>query len=154
MHKLNQIVADPSLYRGKSSHAPLLCCWDSNNTWCFRDLWRSVSFTVQRPYLRAITCCKCLLACLAASPWLIHSRAFMEYCVQRWDNLLPLMYLSNTASPLESYFHWSVLYMQLSWVQKYNSKQCFKVQYFGKLYRWRVTLWQNAKQWCSICKAI
>ncbi|KAJ6900997.1 hypothetical protein NC652_026941 [Populus alba x Populus x berolinensis] len=35
------------------------------------------------------------------SPWLIHSRAFMEYCVQGWDNL-PLMYLSNTASPLES----------------------------------------------------
>ncbi|KAG6758725.1 hypothetical protein POTOM_039085 [Populus tomentosa] len=38
------------------------------------------------------------------SPWLIHSRAYMEYCVQGWDNL-PLMYLSNTASPLESYFH-------------------------------------------------
>ncbi|KAJ6892778.1 hypothetical protein NC651_025862 [Populus alba x Populus x berolinensis] len=27
---------------------------------------------------------------LGGSPWLIHSRAFMEYCVQGWDNL-PLM---------------------------------------------------------------
>lgn len=45
--------------------------------------------------------------CHTGSPWLIVTRAFMEYCVQGWDNIPRklLMYFSNTANPLGSYFH-------------------------------------------------
>ncbi|XP_043712282.1 beta-glucuronosyltransferase GlcAT14A-like [Telopea speciosissima] len=41
------------------------------------------------------------------SPWFILSRAFMDYCIQGWDNLPRklLMYFTNVAYPLESYFH-------------------------------------------------
>lgn len=41
------------------------------------------------------------------SPWAILSKGFMEYCVKQWDNLPRklLMYFSNVAFPLESYFH-------------------------------------------------
>lgn len=38
---------------------------------------------------------------------MILTRAFMEYCVKGWDNLPRklLMFFSNVAYPLESYFH-------------------------------------------------
>ncbi|XP_021297061.1 beta-glucuronosyltransferase GlcAT14A-like [Herrania umbratica] len=41
------------------------------------------------------------------SPWVILSRFFMEYCVQGWDNIPRklLMYFTNVAYPLETYFH-------------------------------------------------
>ncbi|KAK7255067.1 hypothetical protein RIF29_28469 [Crotalaria pallida] len=41
------------------------------------------------------------------SPWMILTRAFMEYCVSGWDNLPRklLMFFSNVAYPLEFYFH-------------------------------------------------
>ncbi|KAK3219117.1 hypothetical protein Dsin_013087 [Dipteronia sinensis] len=41
------------------------------------------------------------------SPWMILTRDFMEYCVHGWDNFPRklLMYLTNTAYPLELYFH-------------------------------------------------
>ncbi|KAJ4963712.1 hypothetical protein NE237_023651 [Protea cynaroides] len=41
------------------------------------------------------------------SPWFILSRDFMDYCVYGWDNLPRklLMYFTNVAYPLESYFH-------------------------------------------------
>ncbi|KAK6267869.1 hypothetical protein QUC31_012029 [Theobroma cacao] len=41
------------------------------------------------------------------SPWVIVSRFFMEYCVQGWDNIPRklLMYFTNVAYPLETYFH-------------------------------------------------
>ncbi|XP_057454040.1 beta-glucuronosyltransferase GlcAT14C-like [Lotus japonicus] len=41
------------------------------------------------------------------SPWVILTRAFMEYCVKGWDNLPRklLMFFSNVVYPLESYFH-------------------------------------------------
>lgn len=40
------------------------------------------------------------------SPWVILSRAFMEHCIQGWDNFPRklLMYLTNVAFPLELYF--------------------------------------------------
>ncbi|XP_011046601.1 PREDICTED: uncharacterized protein LOC105141165 [Populus euphratica] len=78
MHKINQIVADHSLYLRKSSH---------------------LYYAVETPTTPDA------FEIFGGSPWLIHSRAFLEYCVQVWDNLprkIP-MYLSDTASPLESY---------------------------------------------------
>ncbi|KAL9402987.1 hypothetical protein Peur_006836 [Populus x canadensis] len=80
IHKINQIVVDPSLHLQKSSH-----------------LYYAVETRTTPDAFKIF----------GGSPWLILSRAFMEYCVQGWDNLPRklLMYFSNTASPLESYFH-------------------------------------------------
>lgn len=41
------------------------------------------------------------------SPWVILSRSFMEFCVHGWDNIPRklLMYFTNVAYPLETYFH-------------------------------------------------
>ncbi|XVF23206.1 hypothetical protein REPUB_Repub13aG0017000 [Reevesia pubescens] len=41
------------------------------------------------------------------SPWVILSRFFMEFCVHGWDNIPRklLMYFTNVAYPLETYFH-------------------------------------------------
>ncbi|KAL3632810.1 hypothetical protein CASFOL_025794 [Castilleja foliolosa] len=40
------------------------------------------------------------------SPWMILTRSFLEHCVKGWDNFPRklLMYFSNVAFPLESYF--------------------------------------------------
>ncbi|CAK7323738.1 unnamed protein product [Dovyalis caffra] len=80
MHKINQIVVDPSLYLKKRSH-----------------LYYAVETRTTPDAFRIF----------GGSPWMILTRAFMEYCVEGWDNLPRklLMYFSNTASPLESYFH-------------------------------------------------
>ncbi|KZV15584.1 xylosyltransferase 1-like [Dorcoceras hygrometricum] len=45
--------------------------------------------------------------CWVRSRWMILSRALMEHCVNGWDNLPRklLMYFTNVAYPLESYFH-------------------------------------------------
>jgi protein xylosyltransferase len=44
---------------------------------------------------------------LIGSPWMILTRSFMEYCVNGWDNLPRklLMFFSNVAYPMETYFH-------------------------------------------------
>ncbi|TYH47532.1 hypothetical protein ES332_D10G003900v1 [Gossypium tomentosum] len=41
------------------------------------------------------------------SPWVILSRSFMEFCIYGWDNIPRklLMYFTNVAYPLETYFH-------------------------------------------------
>ncbi|KAL2539093.1 Core-2/I-branching beta-1 [Abeliophyllum distichum] len=41
------------------------------------------------------------------SPWMMLSRAFIEHCVNGWDNLPRklLMYFTNSLFPLEFYFH-------------------------------------------------
>lgn len=80
IHKINQIVVDPSLHLQKSSH-----------------LYYAVETRTTPDAFKIF----------GGSPWLVLTRAFMEYCVQGWDNLPRklLMYFSNTASPLESYFH-------------------------------------------------
>ena len=46
------------------------------------------------------------LFCQTGSPWVILTREFMEYCIRGWDNSPRklLMYFSNVAYPLESYF--------------------------------------------------
>ncbi|MED6216144.1 hypothetical protein PIB30_004627 [Stylosanthes scabra] len=77
---MNQIVVDPSLHHEKSS--PLFFAVESRET--------PDSFSI-----------------FIGSPWVILTRSFMEYCIQGWDNLPRklLMFFSNVAYPLESYFH-------------------------------------------------
>ncbi|XP_015938216.1 beta-glucuronosyltransferase GlcAT14C [Arachis duranensis] len=77
---MNQIVVDPSLHYEKSS--PLFFAVESRET--------PDAFNI-----------------FLGSPWVILTRAFMEYCIQGWDNLPRklLMFFSNVAYPLESYFH-------------------------------------------------
>ncbi|KDP22515.1 hypothetical protein JCGZ_26346 [Jatropha curcas] len=76
---VDQIVIDPSLYLEKSS-----------------DLF----YTVERRRPDAFKI-------YGGSPWVILTRGIMEYCVQGWDNLPRklVMYFSNVAYPIESYFH-------------------------------------------------
>ncbi|KAK7293942.1 hypothetical protein RJT34_16823 [Clitoria ternatea] len=76
----NQIVVDQSLHYERSS--PLFFAVESRET--------PDAFTTFR-----------------GSPWVILTRSFMEYCVKGWDNLPRklLMFFSNVAYPLESYFH-------------------------------------------------
>ncbi|KAJ4826384.1 hypothetical protein Tsubulata_026126 [Turnera subulata] len=78
-NKINQIVVDPSLYLQKSSH-----------------LFYAVEKRATPDAFKIF----------GGSPWLILSRDLVEYCVQGWDNLPRklLMYFSNTANPLGSYF--------------------------------------------------
>lgn len=78
--KVNKIVIDPSLHNQQSS--PLFYAVET------------------RPAPDAFTL-------FGGSPWVILSRSFTEYCVQAWDNFPRklLMYLTNVAYPLESYFH-------------------------------------------------
>ncbi|KAJ7951992.1 Beta-glucuronosyltransferase [Quillaja saponaria] len=78
--KTNQIVVDPSLYYEKST--PLLFAVEARET--------PDAFKI-----------------FAGSPWVILSRAFMEYCVEGWDNIPRklLMFFSNVAYPIASYFH-------------------------------------------------
>ncbi|XP_061354351.1 beta-glucuronosyltransferase GlcAT14C-like [Gastrolobium bilobum] len=77
---INQIVVDPSLHNEKSS--PLFFAVESRDT---PDAFKIFQ----------------------GSPWVILTRAFMEYCVSGWDNLPRklLMFFSNVAYPVESYFH-------------------------------------------------
>lgn len=76
----NQIVVDPSLHNQKSS--PLFYAVETRETPDAFELF-------------------------GGSPWVILTRAFMEYCIRGWDNSPRklLMYFSNVAYPLESYFH-------------------------------------------------
>ncbi|XP_059645017.1 beta-glucuronosyltransferase GlcAT14A-like [Cornus florida] len=78
--KINQIAVDPNLYEEKNT--PIFYATE----------------TRENPDAFKI---------FGGSPWLILSRAFMEFCVNGWDNLPRklLMYFSNVAYPLESYFH-------------------------------------------------
>ncbi|KAE7997509.1 hypothetical protein FH972_002140 [Carpinus fangiana] len=78
--KVNQIVVDPSLHNQKSS--PLYYAVENRAT--------PDAFTL-----------------FEGSPWVILTRSLMEYCIKGWDNFPRklLMYLSNVAYPLESYFH-------------------------------------------------
>ncbi|TKY64667.1 Xylosyltransferase 1 [Spatholobus suberectus] len=77
---INQIVVDQSLHYEKNS--PLFFAVESRDTPDAFKLFRG-------------------------SPWMILTRAFMEYCVRGWDNLPRklLMFFTNVAYPLESYFH-------------------------------------------------
>ncbi|KAM7480694.1 hypothetical protein LguiA_028907 [Lonicera macranthoides] len=77
--KINQIVVDPSLYLKKN--APIFYASETRAT--------PDTFKI-----------------LGGSPWVILSRAFMEYNIKGWDNFPRklLMYMSNVAYPLESYF--------------------------------------------------
>ncbi|XP_057514918.1 beta-glucuronosyltransferase GlcAT14A-like [Actinidia eriantha] len=77
---INQIIVDPNLYFKKNS---------------------AIFYTAEirtRPDAFRI---------FGGSPWMILSKAFMEYCVQGWDNLPRklLMYFTNVAFPLKLYFH-------------------------------------------------
>ncbi|CAL1373945.1 unnamed protein product [Linum trigynum] len=78
--KKNQIVVDPSLHLQKGSY-----------------LYYAVE---QRDAPDAFHI-------FGGSPRVILTRNFLEYCVQGWNNLPRklLMYFTNTAYPLESYFH-------------------------------------------------
>ncbi|GMN48140.1 hypothetical protein TIFTF001_017318 [Ficus carica] len=76
----NRIVVDPGLYNQKS--APIMYAVETReNPEAFRMF--------------------------GGSPWMILARDFLEYCIRGWDNFPRklLMYLSNVAYPLESYFH-------------------------------------------------
>ncbi|CAI8601468.1 unnamed protein product [Vicia faba] len=77
---MNQIVVDPSLHYDKSS--PLYFAVEARDT--------PDAFKIFR-----------------GSPWMILTRSFMEYCIYGWDNLPRrlLMFFSNVAYPMESYFH-------------------------------------------------
>ncbi|KAK4269579.1 hypothetical protein QN277_022718 [Acacia crassicarpa] len=78
---LNQIVVDPSLYYETST--PLFFAVESRDP--------PDTFKI-----------------FGGSPWVIFTRAFMEYCVMGgWDNLPRklLMFFTNMVYPLESYFH-------------------------------------------------
>ncbi|KAF5953175.1 hypothetical protein HYC85_011119 [Camellia sinensis] len=76
----NRIIVDPSLYNRKSS--PVFYAVETRTT--------PDAFKI-----------------FGGSPWMILSRAFLEYCVQGWDNLPRklLMYFTNVLFPLHSYFH-------------------------------------------------
>ncbi|KAK9281458.1 hypothetical protein L1049_004361 [Liquidambar formosana] len=78
--KISRIVVDPSLYYQKNT--PIMFAVETRAT--------PDAFKI-----------------FGGSPWVILSRAFMDYCVKGWDNLPRklLMYFSNVAFPLESYFH-------------------------------------------------
>ncbi|XP_054780262.1 beta-glucuronosyltransferase GlcAT14C-like [Prosopis cineraria] len=77
---LNQIVVDPSLYYETST-----------------DLFFAVE-SRDPPDAFNIS---------GGSPWMIFTRAFMDYCVSGWDNLPRklLMFFTNMVYPVESYFH-------------------------------------------------
>lgn len=77
---MNQIVVDPSLHEEKSSS--LYFAVEARDT--------PDAFKIFR-----------------GSPWMILTRSFMEYCVSGWDNLPRklLMFFSNVAYPMETYFH-------------------------------------------------
>ncbi|XP_004507022.1 beta-glucuronosyltransferase GlcAT14C-like isoform X1 [Cicer arietinum] len=77
---MNQIVVDPSLHYEKST--PLYFAVEARDT--------PDAFKIFR-----------------GSPWMILTRSFMDYCVNGWDNLPRrlLMFFSNVAYPMESYFH-------------------------------------------------
>ncbi|KAJ1410003.1 Glycosyl transferase, family 14 [Sesbania bispinosa] len=77
---MNQIVVDPSLHNEKSSS--LFFAVESRET---PDAFKIFQ----------------------GSPWVILTRAFLKYCVNGWDNLPRklLMFFTNVAYPLESYFH-------------------------------------------------
>ncbi|XP_014489833.1 beta-glucuronosyltransferase GlcAT14C [Vigna radiata var. radiata] len=77
---INQIVVDQSLHYEKDS--PLFFAVESRDTPDAFKLFRG-------------------------SPWMVLTRAFMEYCVTGWDNLPRklLMFFTNVAYPVESYFH-------------------------------------------------
>ncbi|CAJ2656405.1 unnamed protein product [Trifolium pratense] len=77
---MNQIVVDPSLHDEKSSS--LYFAVEARDT--------PDAFKIFR-----------------GSPWMILTRSFMEYCVNGWDNLPRklLMFFSNVAYPMETYFH-------------------------------------------------
>ncbi|XP_057967909.1 beta-glucuronosyltransferase GlcAT14A-like [Malania oleifera] len=78
--KMSQIVVDPSLHLQKSTSL------------FYAEETREMPDTFE---------------IFEGSPWVILSRAFMEFCIQGWDNLPRklLMFFSNVASPLDSYFH-------------------------------------------------
>ncbi|GMY38381.1 beta-glucuronosyltransferase glcat14a [Fagus crenata] len=75
----NQIVVDQSLHNQKST--PLFYAVETRET---PDAFKL----------------------FGGSPWVILTREFMEYCIRGWDNSPRklLMYFSNVAYPLESYF--------------------------------------------------
>ncbi|XVF47119.1 hypothetical protein PTKIN_Ptkin03bG0083500 [Pterospermum kingtungense] len=77
--EINRIVLDPNLYYKK-------------NTPIYYDV------ETRKPDAFKI---------FGGSPWVILSRSFMEFCVQGWDNIPRklLMYFTNVAYPLETYFH-------------------------------------------------
>ncbi|KAK4839842.1 hypothetical protein QYF36_025372 [Acer negundo] len=78
--KTNQIVIDPNLYYRQNT--PIMHAVETRTT--------PDAFKI-----------------FGGSPWMILTRDFMEYCVHGWDNFPRklLMYLTNTAYPLELYFH-------------------------------------------------
>ncbi|KAK2651843.1 hypothetical protein Ddye_011699 [Dipteronia dyeriana] len=78
--KTNQIVIDPNLYYRENT--PIMHAVETRTT---PDAYKI----------------------FGGSPWMILTRDFMEYCVHGWDNFPRklLMYLTNTAYPLELYFH-------------------------------------------------
>ncbi|KAL5825514.1 hypothetical protein ACOSQ3_021577 [Xanthoceras sorbifolium] len=78
--KTNQIVIDPNLYYRENT--PIMHAVETRTT--------PDAFKI-----------------FGGSPWMILTRDFMEYCVRGWDNFPRklLMYLTNTAYPLELYFH-------------------------------------------------
>ncbi|KAJ8760031.1 hypothetical protein K2173_010887 [Erythroxylum novogranatense] len=77
---INQIVVDPSLHLQKKSH-----------------LFYAVETRTEPDAFEIY----------GGSPRVFLTRSFMEYCIQGWDNLPRklLMYFSNTASPIDYYFH-------------------------------------------------
>ncbi|XP_028789926.1 beta-glucuronosyltransferase GlcAT14C [Neltuma alba] len=77
---LNQIVVDPSLYYETST--PLFFAVESRDP--------PDTFNI-----------------FGGSPWVVFTRAFMDYCVSGWDNLPRklLMFFTNMVYPIESYFH-------------------------------------------------
>ncbi|XP_031281320.1 beta-glucuronosyltransferase GlcAT14A-like [Pistacia vera] len=78
--KVNQIVIDPNLYYRETT--PLMYAVETRTT--------PDAFKI-----------------FGGSPWTILTRPFMEHCVHGWDNFPRklLMFLTNIAFPLESYFH-------------------------------------------------
>ncbi|XP_043808069.1 beta-glucuronosyltransferase GlcAT14A isoform X2 [Manihot esculenta] len=77
--RIEQIVIDPSLYLQKRN-----------------DLFYTVETRTPNAF-----------KIFGGSPWLILTRALMEYSVKGWDNLPRklVMYFSNAAYPIEFYFH-------------------------------------------------
>ncbi|KAJ4718782.1 Beta-glucuronosyltransferase [Melia azedarach] len=78
--KIDRIVIDPNLYYRENT--PIMYAVETRET---PDAFRI----------------------FGGSPWMILTRSFMEYCVHGWDNFPRklLMFLTNVAYPLESYFH-------------------------------------------------
>ncbi|XP_022724192.1 beta-glucuronosyltransferase GlcAT14B-like [Durio zibethinus] len=77
--EMNRIVLDPNLYYQRNS--PIYYAVETRKPDAFKIF--------------------------GGSPWVILSRFFMEFCVDGWDNIPRklLMYFTNVAYPLETYFH-------------------------------------------------